>query len=215
MLYTYSHIGFNRSLPPFFFIVARLELLYLLVLYALSLPFQLVTTSSFLEQGSGALVALTAIHAGIVAALFWTLLGWLSFCYGTPFPLQLPSSDKPASGLRNLIRNFCLSCNHFTADPPSFFWMDMVRIDCHFEAKMPQNFSSPKIPSINLVVIIINISVITAFNYALFLNNYPFVHHSPDILPNRERSYIDAGRRRWHIKFFNSTRYSFRPSINY
>ncbi|GJJ13091.1 hypothetical protein Clacol_007341 [Clathrus columnatus] len=55
--------------------VARIELLYLLICYAISLVFQLLTTSSFLEQGSTALVVLTAIHAGIVAALFWALLG--------------------------------------------------------------------------------------------------------------------------------------------
>lgn len=55
--------------------VARIELLFFLIIYAISLPFQLVTTSSFLEQGTTSLVSLTAIHAGLVASLFWTLLG--------------------------------------------------------------------------------------------------------------------------------------------
>ena len=36
---------------------------------------QLLTTGSFLQQGSTALSVLTAIHAGLVAATFWTLLG--------------------------------------------------------------------------------------------------------------------------------------------
>ncbi|KAI6021704.1 chitin synthase III catalytic subunit-domain-containing protein [Pisolithus microcarpus] len=35
----------------------------------------LLTTGSLLQQGSTALVALTAIHAGLVATLFWWLLG--------------------------------------------------------------------------------------------------------------------------------------------
>lgn len=52
----------------------RIELRNLLVLYFLTLPFQLVTNGSLLEQGSTSLVALTAIHAGLVAAFFWALL---------------------------------------------------------------------------------------------------------------------------------------------
>lgn len=65
--------------------IARIELLYFLTLYLVSIPLQLVTTSSFLHQGSTALIAVTAVHAGIVAALFWCLLGecivlFTSFC---------------------------------------------------------------------------------------------------------------------------------------
>jgi uncharacterized membrane protein len=45
-----------------------------LLLYLISLPLQLLTTGSLLEQGSTPLVALTAIHVGIVVALFWALL---------------------------------------------------------------------------------------------------------------------------------------------
>jgi len=55
--------------------VGRSEFRIFLILYFLSLPFQLLTTGAVLQQGSLALVVLTAIHAGTVAALFWTLLG--------------------------------------------------------------------------------------------------------------------------------------------
>ncbi|TFY82526.1 hypothetical protein EWM64_g1485 [Hericium alpestre] len=55
--------------------VGRVELRFFFVLYLLSLPLQLLTTGAFLHQGSTALVVLTAIHAGVVAALFWALLG--------------------------------------------------------------------------------------------------------------------------------------------
>ncbi|KAJ7780181.1 chitin synthase III catalytic subunit [Mycena maculata] len=54
--------------------VGRIELRTFLSLYFLTLPLQLITTGAFLEQGSTALVAITAIHAGTVAALFWSLL---------------------------------------------------------------------------------------------------------------------------------------------
>ncbi|KAF8656328.1 hypothetical protein AX16_002593 [Volvariella volvacea WC 439] len=55
--------------------VGRIEIRAFLVLYLLTLPFQLLTTGSLFEQGSDALVILTSIHAGLVAALFWMLLG--------------------------------------------------------------------------------------------------------------------------------------------
>lgn len=45
-----------------------------LVLYLISLPLQLLTTGSLLQQGSTPLVVLTAIHVGVVVALFWALL---------------------------------------------------------------------------------------------------------------------------------------------
>ncbi|KAJ7302971.1 chitin synthase III catalytic subunit [Mycena albidolilacea] len=54
--------------------VGRIELRTFLSLYFLTLPLQLVTTGSFLEQGGTPLVIITAIHAGVVAALFWALL---------------------------------------------------------------------------------------------------------------------------------------------
>ncbi|KAG5641748.1 hypothetical protein DXG03_004293 [Asterophora parasitica] len=54
--------------------VGRAELRVFLALYALSLPLNAITTGAFLEQGSMPLVVLTAIHAGVVAALFWALL---------------------------------------------------------------------------------------------------------------------------------------------
>jgi hypothetical protein len=54
--------------------VGRVELRLFLSLYFLTLPFQILTTGSFLAQGSTTLVVLTAIHAGLVVALFWGLL---------------------------------------------------------------------------------------------------------------------------------------------
>ncbi|TFY58503.1 hypothetical protein EVJ58_g6379 [Rhodofomes roseus] len=64
------------GLAVFFFLFpSRVELRQFLVLYLLTLPFQLVTTGAFLEQGSTALTAVTAVHAGLVAATFWALLG--------------------------------------------------------------------------------------------------------------------------------------------
>ncbi|KAH7881888.1 chitin synthase III catalytic subunit [Phlebopus sp. FC_14] len=54
--------------------VGRVELRVFFSLYFLTLLFQLLTTGSFIQQGSTALVALTAIHAGLVATLFWALL---------------------------------------------------------------------------------------------------------------------------------------------
>ncbi|KAI0674725.1 chitin synthase III catalytic subunit [Trametes maxima] len=55
--------------------VGRVEFRIFLVLYFLTLVFQLLTTGAFLQQGSTALTVLTAIHAGLVAATFWALVG--------------------------------------------------------------------------------------------------------------------------------------------
>jgi len=54
--------------------VGRVEIQIFFGLYLITLPLQLISTGSLLEQGSTALVAITAIHAGAVAALFWALL---------------------------------------------------------------------------------------------------------------------------------------------
>jgi len=54
--------------------VGRIEMRAMLVMYAITLAFQMVTTASILEQGSLPLMILTAVHAGVVAAFFWTLL---------------------------------------------------------------------------------------------------------------------------------------------
>jgi hypothetical protein len=43
--------------------------------YFITLPLQLISTGSLLTQGSTPLVAISAIHAGAVTALFWALLG--------------------------------------------------------------------------------------------------------------------------------------------
>ena len=53
----------------------RVEFRIFLIFYLVTLPLQLITTGSFLEQGSTALTAITAVHAGFVAATFWALLG--------------------------------------------------------------------------------------------------------------------------------------------
>ncbi|KAJ3576672.1 hypothetical protein NP233_g267 [Leucocoprinus birnbaumii] len=58
--------------------VGRVEFRALLATYLVSLIFQLVTTGALLEQGTQTIGALTAIHCGIVASLFWVLL-WYSF----------------------------------------------------------------------------------------------------------------------------------------
>jgi len=50
------------------------KLLLFLILYLFTLAFQLVTTGSFLEQGTQSLIIVTAIHAGLVITLFWSLL---------------------------------------------------------------------------------------------------------------------------------------------
>lgn len=55
--------------------VGRAEFRIFLIAYFISLPFQLLTTGGVLQQGSTALVVLTALHAGVVVALFWALLG--------------------------------------------------------------------------------------------------------------------------------------------
>lgn len=52
----------------------RTELRSLLLIYFFTLLFQVLTTGSFLTQGSNALIVLTAIHAGMVAALSCTLV---------------------------------------------------------------------------------------------------------------------------------------------
>ncbi|KIM78704.1 hypothetical protein PILCRDRAFT_582570 [Piloderma croceum F 1598] len=54
--------------------VGRVEIRIFLILYFLTLPFQFLSTGAVLEQGTKALVILTAIHAGLVAALFWGLV---------------------------------------------------------------------------------------------------------------------------------------------
>lgn len=53
----------------------RTELRIFFGVYLLTLIFQILTTGSVIQQGSKGLVILTAIHAGLVATLFWTLLG--------------------------------------------------------------------------------------------------------------------------------------------
>lgn len=54
--------------------MGRLEIRALLIVYAISLPLSAISAGAFLEQGSTALVVITAVHAGVVAAFFWGLL---------------------------------------------------------------------------------------------------------------------------------------------
>ncbi|EJT98437.1 hypothetical protein DACRYDRAFT_24500 [Dacryopinax primogenitus] len=54
--------------------VGRVELRTFLFTYLLTCIFQLLTTGSFLEQGSMALAIITSIHLGLVVMLFWQLL---------------------------------------------------------------------------------------------------------------------------------------------
>jgi hypothetical protein len=51
-----------------------MEMHIFLILYLLTLPFQLVTTGAILEQDTKALVIFTTIHARLIAVLFWGLL---------------------------------------------------------------------------------------------------------------------------------------------
>ena len=67
-------LTFPFLLPLLITILGRVELIAFLTFYLLSLPLQLVTTGSFLQQGSTALVVVTAVHAGVVVVLFWSLL---------------------------------------------------------------------------------------------------------------------------------------------
>lgn len=52
----------------------RSELRIFFGLYLSTLIFQILTNGSVIQQGTKALVVLTAIHAGLIATLFWTLL---------------------------------------------------------------------------------------------------------------------------------------------
>jgi len=55
--------------------VGRVEFRFFLGLYLLSLVLQILTIGSAFSQASDTLVICTAIHLGVVAALFWTLVG--------------------------------------------------------------------------------------------------------------------------------------------
>jgi len=54
--------------------VGRSELRIFFGVYLLTLIFQLLANGSFIQQGTKSLVVVTAIHAALVATLFWTLL---------------------------------------------------------------------------------------------------------------------------------------------
>lgn len=78
--------------------VGRVEFRTLLLMYALTLGFQVVTTGSFLRQSSAALVVVTALHLASVVALFWGLLA--NAIVSTQFIEDgTPSSLVPLYGL--------------------------------------------------------------------------------------------------------------------
>ena len=60
----------KRLTTPHLSSTGRLKICIFLILYILTLPFQLLTTGAILEQGTKPLVVLTTILAGLVAALF-------------------------------------------------------------------------------------------------------------------------------------------------
>jgi hypothetical protein len=54
--------------------LGRTEFRIFLVVYLITLPIQIITNGSLLPQGSTAIVVFTALHAGLIVALFWILL---------------------------------------------------------------------------------------------------------------------------------------------
>ncbi|XP_006464084.1 hypothetical protein AGABI2DRAFT_209131 [Agaricus bisporus var. bisporus H97] len=54
--------------------VGRVEFRIFLIVYLITLPLQIITNGSLLQQGSTALVVFTALHAGLIVALFWILV---------------------------------------------------------------------------------------------------------------------------------------------
>ena len=83
-------------------IPGRIEFRAFLAVYLFTLLLQLFTTGSFLEQGTTALVVLTAIHAGAVATLFWMLLG------NALVATQIVEDGTPSSLIVRLVPYQCL-----------------------------------------------------------------------------------------------------------
>lgn len=106
-----TNTNFYLSRLPIF--TGRIEHRAFLIIYLLTLPFQLITTGSFLEQGSTPLVVLTAVHAGLVAALFWALLA------NAIVSLQVVDDGSPSSLV--VRRNSTPQTHHLTPHPQPFF----------------------------------------------------------------------------------------------
>ena len=68
-------VVFISSGLTWFTFTGRSELRVFFGLYLVTLIFQILTNGSVIQQGTKSLVVLTAIHAGLVATLFWALLG--------------------------------------------------------------------------------------------------------------------------------------------
>jgi len=78
--------------------VGRVEFRALLLMYAVTLGLQLVTTGSFLRQSSATLVVVTALHMGSIVAFFWGLFA--NAIVSTQFIEDgTPSSLVPLYGL--------------------------------------------------------------------------------------------------------------------
>ena len=96
--YRLIHGPFEISKP----IPGRVKFRAFLAVYLLTLLLQLFTTGSFLEQGTTALVVLTAIHAGAVAGLFWMLLG------NALVATQIVEDETPSSLIVRHVSYWCL-----------------------------------------------------------------------------------------------------------
>ena len=64
----------------------RIELRTFLILYALTLPLQLLTTGAVFEQGSMALTVLTGIHAGASCSFLVSLISLFALRVSPPAP---------------------------------------------------------------------------------------------------------------------------------
>ena len=67
-------LAFPFLLPLLITILGRIQLHTFLAIYLFNLFLQAFTTGSVIEQGSTALVNLTAVHAGVVVVLFVSLV---------------------------------------------------------------------------------------------------------------------------------------------
>jgi hypothetical protein len=73
--YIHGHHVPEPPLTKGLHMTGRVELRTFLLFYILSLALQIVTTGSVLQQGGTPITVLTAIHAAVVASMFW-LLFW-------------------------------------------------------------------------------------------------------------------------------------------
>lgn len=67
-------LSIQSPLNPHIVLLGRVEFRIFLIVYLITLPLQIITNGSLLQQGSTALVVFTALHAGLIVALFWILV---------------------------------------------------------------------------------------------------------------------------------------------